>query len=619
MPGTTQLTAISEMVDRIGPLAGKQPGMPIEADDWNTLVDVLRGVLELQHAQEDTAQSSLEQHFAPQSHDHLGQVTTSWLEPSLQTAVTGVDGGVTTRAAIALMQQQVSALNAQLAGLSQTLDLHQKNLDRFAVNDVDRARALAGFDARFAGVENLRTLVTGMSSQVNSLASNVATVLDLRKSLTDANGAPIDIGKIQQNVGALQKLADNLNGVDGTPVRIRDVQLQIKEISDAVGVGGTGGLDARLAALSTELEARLDKKADDRATALHAQLLSEQNARADQSTAQFEAAIKSNSDAFNLALATSSKDTESRLTQSFTTQLTATINAARDGITAATSALVDQRMAAASAQTAAAITAASADLRTSLERSLSDSLHADLQTQVGAAEQRLNTRVASIATDNQAFQTQMTATTQTTIQSSISALGNTLATSVSSQITQAQTTLQTRLDTNLTSAIAATRTALDQSIASNLDQRLSTLNDRVSGAVSNALQTLPQQIGTVVDQRLTALDVSGQIGRSTTTVAQQLRSEFSQAINDLQGRFTTATNGVLTQLRGEISVAARSAADDAVQRASALVSGLRDEVGRTFVKSAPTSTGTTVIGTGVGGVIVGPIAPVRTIAPPSPS
>ena len=50
MPGTTQLTAISEMVDRIRRLAGKQRGMPIQADDWNALVDVLCGVLELQYA-----------------------------------------------------------------------------------------------------------------------------------------------------------------------------------------------------------------------------------------------------------------------------------------------------------------------------------------------------------------------------------------------------------------------------------------------------------------------------------------------------------------------------------------------------------------------------------------
>src|SRR5450756_1444233 len=246
MPATDQLPKIADLVQRLVPLGGKQRGMPIEHDEWNAIVDVLRGMLEVEHAQEDSAQTSLEQRFALKDHDHLGQVTVAWLDPSLQASVSAGGDGVTTRTAIAQMQQQVTALSSQLATLTQTLDQHQKTLDQFAVNDVDRARALNGFDARFAGVENLRTAVTGLDSQISGLTANVNTVLDLRKSLSDATGAPIDVVNIRQDVTSLQALATNFNGVDGTPVRLRDIQLKLNEVSDAVGVGGPSGLDGRL-------------------------------------------------------------------------------------------------------------------------------------------------------------------------------------------------------------------------------------------------------------------------------------------------------------------------------------------------------------------------------------
>src|SRR5262245_12036125 len=226
MAATTQLAKIADLTQRLAPLGGKQRGMPIEHDERNTIVDVLRGLLEIDHAQEDSAQSDLEQRFALKSHDHLGQVTLAWLDPSLQSSLSDGGDGVTTRAAIAAIQQKVAALNTQLAQLTQRLDQHQQALDRFAVNDVDRARALGAFDARFAGVENLRTAVSGLGSQIDGLTANVKTVLDLRASLSDATGAPIDVGQIRQDVSALKELTANFNGVDGSPGRLRDLQLQ---------------------------------------------------------------------------------------------------------------------------------------------------------------------------------------------------------------------------------------------------------------------------------------------------------------------------------------------------------------------------------------------------------
>ncbi|HEX5414792.1 MAG TPA: hypothetical protein VFZ25_03940 [Chloroflexota bacterium] len=580
MPATNQVSKIADLVQRLEPLGAKQRGMPIEHDEWNAIVAVLQGVLEIDRAQEESAQSGLEQRFALKDHEHLGQVTVAWLDPTLQQALANGTTGVTPRIALADMQQQVTALSTQLAQLTQKLDQQQKILDQFAVNDVDRARALNGFDARFAGVENLRTLVTGINQQVDGLTANVNTVLDLRKSLSDPTGAPIDVAKIRQDVTALQTLAQNFNGVDGTPVRLRDVQLQLKEVQDVVGVGGAGGLEGRLGALSADLEGRLSKKMDDRATALHDQLATEQNTRADQLKSDLQTAIQAASDKQSQNLATAIRDSEARQNQAFTTQLTAAIAGAKTDLTVSTTALLDARLATVSDQIKTAVTTASSDLRTSLQTSLSAQLHTDLQTQVAAAETRLNGRIANDEASAQTFQTQLQASTKASIDSSVAALGTTLTASVTAQIADARTALQTKQDTDLKAASDAITASLDPKIAAGLDQRLASLGSRVTDAVNQALKTLPDQIGATVDQRLAQVDVAGQVQRSATAITQQLRTEFTQAINDLQTRTTTAINGVLTQIRGEMTVATKAAADDAVQRASTLVSALRDEVNR---------------------------------------
>src|SRR5215213_6569203 len=162
MPATNQLPRIAELVDRLAPIGNKQRGMPIEHDEWNTLVDVMRGILEVDHAQEDSAQQTLEQRFALADHDHLGQVSLSWLDPSVQSSVGGGGASVSSRTVVADIHRQVDALSSQVAQLTQALEGHQKSLDQFAVSDLNRTRALSAFDARFAGIEGLRTLVTGL-------------------------------------------------------------------------------------------------------------------------------------------------------------------------------------------------------------------------------------------------------------------------------------------------------------------------------------------------------------------------------------------------------------------------------------------------------------------------
>ena len=250
---TTQLDRIAQLVDKITPVGNKQRGMRIESDDWNTLVDVALGILQLDRLQELRTENLLEQRFALKDHVHLGEVSIAWLDADLQSRLGGATAAVSTRQALADMDQKIRALSTEVTRLQTVVATSQKVLDDSQAKDIDRSKALLDFDRRFRGVEDIKTLVSTLSSDVGSIRTNVDTVLELRKSLQDAAGNVIDVGQIRTDVESLKLLGVNLNGADGKPIRLRDIESQIADIANVVGTAGAGGLDGRLAALSASI------------------------------------------------------------------------------------------------------------------------------------------------------------------------------------------------------------------------------------------------------------------------------------------------------------------------------------------------------------------------------
>src|ERR671920_2386321 len=84
-----QVERIAQLVASLAPLRGKQRGMRIEAEDWNTLVTTIVAILEIDRRQEEGLGAALADAYAPRTHDHLGSVSLPWLEPDLQTRVGG--------------------------------------------------------------------------------------------------------------------------------------------------------------------------------------------------------------------------------------------------------------------------------------------------------------------------------------------------------------------------------------------------------------------------------------------------------------------------------------------------------------------------------------------------
>lgn len=251
MADPSQLEKIAGLVEQLGPLGAKAKGMRIEAEEWNALVGVLGGVLEVERVHERTDRSTLEETASTRNRLET-------IDGELQARLAENGGSVSTRLALANVEKKVEGLAAEVARLTALGEAQQALLDRSSVDELERTNALRGFEDRFKGVEDLRGVVTTLSADVDGVRAGVETVLELRKELTDPTGAPIDVAALRESVAGLEALRSGLAGVDGQPLRLRDLEVQLVELQDALGTGGgAGGLDARLAAAVAPLEASL--------------------------------------------------------------------------------------------------------------------------------------------------------------------------------------------------------------------------------------------------------------------------------------------------------------------------------------------------------------------------
>lgn len=266
MVSTGRLDRIAALTDLLAGVGGRSRGEPIEAEQWNTIVDVLQGVLEIDRAQENGLAQQLIDSFAPLQHEHLGQVSLAWLDADLQNRLVagGGAGPVTVRGAITDVKARVGDLSGVVSSLSTQLESVQKRNDDTAVDELARASKLRSLETRFTGVEDLRAVVSTVSAQVQDLSPQVQTVLELRSELSDDAGVPINVRVMAARVDDLDAaLTTATSGVDGVALRMRDLQVAVQELQDVSGVGA-GGLDQRLASLGAQLQGTLDTRLDDR-------------------------------------------------------------------------------------------------------------------------------------------------------------------------------------------------------------------------------------------------------------------------------------------------------------------------------------------------------------------
>src|SRR5690348_3588647 len=104
-----QLAQIAALTDVLTPLGGKVRGERIDAYDRNAIVNGLAGILGIDKNQEQVVSAGLDQNFARKDHEHIGQVTIDWLDPSLKATLADAGSSVSVRSAVAGFQKTIDS------------------------------------------------------------------------------------------------------------------------------------------------------------------------------------------------------------------------------------------------------------------------------------------------------------------------------------------------------------------------------------------------------------------------------------------------------------------------------------------------------------------------------
>src|SRR5690606_13514410 len=104
------------------PLAGKQTGAPLRADDWNVLVGAVGELAKIARARALGTADALAAGYAPAEHAHRGQVGIEWFDAPTRDLVEGRAGAeFTVRDDIRRLDKGVGLLRTDVEGLKSEL------------------------------------------------------------------------------------------------------------------------------------------------------------------------------------------------------------------------------------------------------------------------------------------------------------------------------------------------------------------------------------------------------------------------------------------------------------------------------------------------------------------
>jgi chaperonin cofactor prefoldin len=540
--------APATLSERLLPLRGKRRGDPIQADDWNTVVQACLSILEMVQNEAETARARLEANFARREHDHIGEVSLSWLDPEMQQRIgSAVDAAG--RGVVATLEKRVEALDAQVKGLQASNSALESRLDRLGASDVDRTLTIRNLGERVKAFGDFDGRLATLSTSVATLSPKIDDVFKLREALTDEQGNTIKLLDLRTDVQKLERLGSQLTGIDGNPVRITDLQQQIRDLRDAAGIGQ--GLEPRLAILSSDIETRLNTKFEGNVRDLRTTLVTDQETRITNSVSvKVSEAVAAQNTTINTRLSS----IEQSVTQAVSTSVLGTVRADLETRGRA----IDEKLATVGALVNTAVLSARPDIEKSVRDTVTPSVLQEVRTAAAATDTRLNDKVRAI---------------ETTVTTLRNRLPNDIDTAVRELTETATTDILGTVDTRVNDARASilaivpdTAKEAANAVIGNLDARISTavadtvgdLDARVSTAVGAATINLPALAEQAAKAEVDKLDVPALVSRSTAQVEQRINTAVAQRFQVEQANRTDAINRTVISLRGEMAATAKN-------------------------------------------------------------
>lgn len=273
MPTVAELERVAALIERLQPLAQAQRGELIRAEEWNTVVDAVIALARAIVA--DRQQPSLP------AHEHLDQVSLSWLDPALRRLIER--GPLAEPAALAEVQaldRRAKRLEQRAADLDAAMREVRTRAEEVVTRDLRRERTVVELGQRLERVPDAAEAVRDLRGSLDDLRADIATAAEASERL-QLDGEPIDVGALVQRVGQLDQLRQRLTLPDGQMLDALALEQRFESLRN--GVVGRDELDERLdrfgglsperlSGLRTELAAERDAALADQREVLTAEL-----------------------------------------------------------------------------------------------------------------------------------------------------------------------------------------------------------------------------------------------------------------------------------------------------------------------------------------------------------
>lgn len=542
--------AIAALVDRLIGLGAKRTGMPVAADDWNALVDAVRGVLDVAAAQDAANDPMLDQRFAPADHSHLAEVTNEWLAAELRAAIGTGTAPASVGAVVATTRTaaQLNRLLEETGRLRLVQEDQQARIDRAVVGDLDRTKEVTDLRGKVAAVNDLRGVVNGLEDRLRGTSADITALNTLRDSLTDAAGAPIDVGALKTSVTELARLRDNLTDAQGNLVRMTDVLAKIDE--QRVNEPG-GDLDGRFDDLRSELDTRLSEQtataedrlrlsADERAEQLRGGL----TAQLDSSVAAAQVEVERSTDA-RITVA------EQRLDASVAAAADSVAASLRPELTALIRTTVSDGLADVDGRITAAVDAARVAVHDSLSAELTAAASAAADARTAAVLDPLRTQVDEMSARLSGLDDAVQASVTASLDARLNQLLDDVDTRTAARLDEARAALAQTVSAEVDRVVESRVGDLDERIGRAVDTRLSDVDGRIDQRVAARTAGLADQVRSEVQVQLGDIDLDGSLRGLESRLTTSLHADMAAMETRLEARRSTTLTELATQLRTE--------------------------------------------------------------------
>lgn len=228
------LELLGRVVDSLRGIDEQTPGAPLKAADWNLLVGAVSDLAGIIVARAEADRAHLERDFAPAAHEHLGQVTLSWLDGATRALIErAANGSVEQTAATERLAGRVAALDGRLTDLNGGVQRIRAGVDGVLDNDQVRVRQIERVQQDVETAKELETRVGRIASNLEGFDATRRDLLAFRDSLRDAQGQQIDIAALRDRLGELDDVRTRLTLASGELVSIRDVERTINRLEES--------------------------------------------------------------------------------------------------------------------------------------------------------------------------------------------------------------------------------------------------------------------------------------------------------------------------------------------------------------------------------------------------